>query len=183
MNIHVDRNGERFGPYSLEEVNRYLAEGTLLPSDLGWYEGAENWAPLDQIEGIIAGAEPAPTSLSAASGMGGKGSKTVMIAVGSVVLIAAIAFGVMQLMKKDDEGTANKDENTPKTKQSGNTAKSKSPETTKTKQSENTSKPKPPDVDIFKAAGEGNLEAVKQHIAAGTDLNQRAPGDEKNLLH
>jgi len=182
MNIHVDRNGERFGPYSLEEVNRYLAEGTLLPSDLGWYEGAENWAPLDQIEGIIAGAEPAPTSLSAASGMGGKGSKTVMIAVGSVVLIAAIAFGVMQLMKKDDEGTANKDENTPKTKQSGNTAKSKSPETTKTKQSENTSKPKPPDVDIFKAAGEGNLTAVKQHIAAGTNLNQRSPDGQNTPL-
>jgi len=179
MNIHVDRNGERFGPYSLEEVNRYLAEGTLLPSDLGWYEGAENWAPLDQIEGIIAGAEPAPTSLSAASGMGGKGSKTVMIAVGSVVLIAAIAFGVMQLMKKDDEGTANKDENTPKTKQSGNTAKTKSPETTKTKQSENTSKPKPPDVDIFMAAGGGNLDALKQHIEAGTDLNQRSADGQK----
>ena len=41
-------------------------------------------------------------------------------------------------------------------------------------------KPAPPAVDIFTAAGEGNLEAVKQHIAAGTDLNQRAPDDQKS---
>ena len=41
-------------------------------------------------------------------------------------------------------------------------------------------KPAPPLVDIFTAAGEGNLEAVKQHIAAGTDLNQRATDDQKS---
>ena len=43
-----------------------------------------------------------------------------------------------------------------------------------------TSKPAPPDVDIFKAVGEGDLKALKQHFAAGTDLNQRSPdGDDK----
>ena len=35
--------------------------------------------------------------------------------------------------------------------------------------------PKPPDVDLITAAAEGNLDAVKQHIAAGTDLNQKDP--------
>ena len=30
-----------------------------------------------------------------------------------------------------------------------------------------------PSVDIHKAAGTGNMEAVKQHIAAGTDLNAK----------
>lgn len=152
MKIHIDRNNEKFGPYSLEDVNRYLADGTLLPSDLGWHEGAEDWMPLNQIEDVITGVKPPPTPSTPASGAGGKGSKTAMIAVGSLVLIAAIVFGVMQLMNKDEESTANN--------------------------SGNTSKPKPPDVDIFKAAGEGNVEAVKQHIAAGTDLNQRAPGDD-----
>jgi hypothetical protein len=44
---------------------------------------------------------------------------------------------------------------------------------------EATSKPAPPDVDVFKAAGDGNLEALKQHIAAGTDLNQRSPDGQK----
>ena len=46
---------------------------------------------------------------------------------------------------------------------------------------EETSKPAPRNVEILKAAGEGNLEAVKQHIAAGTDLNQRG-GDQNTPL-
>ncbi len=44
---------------------------------------------------------------------------------------------------------------------------------------EETAKPAPPDMDVFKAAGEGNLEALKQHIAAGTDLNQRTKDGQK----
>ncbi len=31
--------------------------------------------------------------------------------------------------------------------------------------------PQPPDISIHKAAEEGNIEAVKQYIAAGTDVN------------
>ena len=64
--------------------------------------------------------------------------------------------------KEPGESAANEGGNTPKTKQSGNT-----------------SKPKPPDVDIFKAAGGGNLDALKQHIEAGTDLNQRSADGQK----
>ena len=33
--------------------------------------------------------------------------------------------------------------------------------------------PPPPDISIIKAATTGNVEAVKQHLAAGTDLNQQ----------
>jgi hypothetical protein len=32
-----------------------------------------------------------------------------------------------------------------------------------------------PDVDIFTASGQGNLQAIRQHIAAGTDLNVAEP--------
>ena len=45
---------------------------------------------------------------------------------------------------------------------------------------ESTSNPAPPDMDIIKAASEGNLDALKQHIAAGTDLNQRTSDGQKN---
>src|SRR6185369_9232122 len=34
---------------------------------------------------------------------------------------------------------------------------------------------KPPQVDIHTAVVSGNLDAVKQHIAAGTDLNEKDP--------
>jgi len=43
-----------------------------------------------------------------------------------------------------------------------------------------------PDSSLFEAAVTGNLEAVKQHIAAGTDLNQRDPnpvGSKGSALH
>ena len=33
--------------------------------------------------------------------------------------------------------------------------------------------PKPPDISIHDAAESGNIEAVKQHIAAGTDVNAK----------
>ena len=33
-----------------------------------------------------------------------------------------------------------------------------------------------PNVDIWTAAAQGNLEAIKQHVSAGTDLNAKEPG-------
>ena len=47
------------GPFSLEEVNRQLAAGTLSLSDLAWYEGAAGWAALSTVPGVSAGAAPA----------------------------------------------------------------------------------------------------------------------------
>ena len=40
---------------------------------------------------------------------------------------------------------------------------------------------KAPDIDIYGAAFEGNIEAVKQHLAAGTDVNAKGPGGETPL--
>lgn len=55
-----------------------------------------------------------------------------------------------------------------------------SQETDETSAESDPVKPAAPLVDIFTAAGEGNLEEVKQHIAAGTDLNQRLTDDQKS---
>ena len=40
--------------------------------------------------------------------------------------------------------------------------------------------PAPPDVDLLQAASKGNLDAIKKHIAAGTDLNQKDPNPTGN---
>ena len=40
--------------------------------------------------------------------------------------------------------------------------------------------PEPPDISLFEAAVAGNLDAVKQHIAAGTDLNLKDPNPVGN---
>jgi len=193
MMIHIDRGGERMGPYSLEDVNRYLADGTLRPSDLGWYDGAADWVPVTNIEGVVAagGVVPPPTPGAAGSTCpncqapvettqivcmgcgtrlkeapaagGGTSSKTALIAVGSVVLIAGIVLGVMQPWKKaegDNADTKNK---------KGDISDSASND------EDNAVKPAPQDLDIFEALKPGNEEALKQLIASGADLNVKGP--------
>lgn len=56
MQIHIARDGKQLGPFSLEEINRQLAAGTLSLSDNAWYEGASGWAPLATVPGVNAGA-------------------------------------------------------------------------------------------------------------------------------
>mgnify|MGYP003330076304 CR=1 FL=1 len=66
MQVHVDRGGERYGPYSLEDVNAYLTNGTLLPTDQAWQDGMPDWVPITQIPGVTmpgeAAAPPAPAA-------------------------------------------------------------------------------------------------------------------------
>ena len=42
-------------------------------------------------------------------------------------------------------------------------------------------KPPPPDISIKAAASRGNIEAVKQHLAAGTDVNAKDEGGDTPL--
>jgi len=64
MQLFVMKNGERLGPFSLEEVNRQLAAGTLEPADEAWYEGAPGLRALSSVTGVIM---PGGASSSAAS--------------------------------------------------------------------------------------------------------------------
>ena len=49
MLIHVSRDGQQFGPYTPEDVQAFLADGSLLTTDMGWVEGAADWVPLPQL--------------------------------------------------------------------------------------------------------------------------------------
>jgi hypothetical protein len=63
MQIYVARSGQQLGQFSVEEVNRKLADGTFSPTDLGWHEGAAGWSPLSSIAGVTlpaASAIPTP---------------------------------------------------------------------------------------------------------------------------
>ena len=53
------------GPFSLEEINRQLAAGTLSVSDQAWYEGAVGWAPLSTVPGVTSGGATSTPSHSA----------------------------------------------------------------------------------------------------------------------
>jgi len=66
MQIHIARDGKQLGPFSLEEINRQLAAGTLSLSDNAWYEGAAGWMPLSSVPGVT-GATSAPPPVSPAT--------------------------------------------------------------------------------------------------------------------
>lgn len=65
MQIHINRDGQNYGPYSLDETRQYLASGNLVETDLAWFEGAPNWMPLSQVPGV-APARPATPGPAAA---------------------------------------------------------------------------------------------------------------------
>ena len=120
--IHVMRDGQQFGPYTIEDINAYLAQGTLLPTDQAWYEGAANWMLITEVPGVVHGAAPAPVVAGAdpmaaanpevavaEAGAGAEGNakkKKLLIIGGSVAGVVAIA-GVLLFVYpgflKDDE--------------------------------------------------------------------------------
>ena len=64
MQIHVARDGKELGVFSLEEINRQLAAGTLRLTDLAWHEGAPAWAALSTVPGVSAAATSAMPPVS-----------------------------------------------------------------------------------------------------------------------
>jgi len=67
MQIHVARDGKELGVFSLEEINRQLAAGTLRLTDQAWYEGAAGWAALSTVPGVSAAPASAAPQVSPAA--------------------------------------------------------------------------------------------------------------------
>lgn len=64
MNITIARGSDQFGPYTLEEVQGYLASGHLAYSDLYWTEGMSEWRPLSEYFQVAAPlAVPVPADI------------------------------------------------------------------------------------------------------------------------
>ena len=123
MMIHVMRDGQQFGPYTLEDANAYLAQGTLLPTDQAWYEGAPDWMLLTQVPGVLSpGAAPVPVAVDpmaaanpavaaadaaviSAANQGSKKKKTLIIAgsaIGMLVIAGVLCFVYPGFLKNDD---------------------------------------------------------------------------------
>ena len=127
MQIYINRDGQQFGPFTLDQVNQGLATGQLLPNDFAFYEGLQQWTPLDQIQGVvILGsaplAAPAPIqaeivaspvtedeepAIVATAGVDGasKKKRIIMIAgisVGSIAVICVLLFVYPGFMKSPE---------------------------------------------------------------------------------
>ncbi len=60
MNYFISRAGQQYGPYSLDEVQRYVSSGNILVTDLARSEAMEQWTPVSEVVGNIPAAQPAP---------------------------------------------------------------------------------------------------------------------------
>ena len=60
MNIHITRDGQKYGPYGLEETRDLLQAGQLLASDLAWHDGLEEWTTLGELLAVSGDTPPPP---------------------------------------------------------------------------------------------------------------------------
>jgi GYF domain 2 len=64
MNYYISRDGQQFGPYTLADLQRYVASGNILVTDLTRSEGMADWVPVSQVIGNI----PVPVATAPAAG-------------------------------------------------------------------------------------------------------------------
>jgi len=64
MDYHIQRGDQKFGPYSLAEIQEYVRSGRILLTDQAQSEGMTEWVPVSQILGNIP--IPAPVEAVAA---------------------------------------------------------------------------------------------------------------------
>jgi hypothetical protein len=50
MQIHINRNGQQFGPYSVEELQALLQQGSISVNDWAWHDGVANWVQISQLD-------------------------------------------------------------------------------------------------------------------------------------
>jgi hypothetical protein len=52
MLYQISRSGQNYGPYTLEDLKRYVASGNVLPTDLAKSDDMADWVPVSQVLGI-----------------------------------------------------------------------------------------------------------------------------------
>ena len=55
MTYQVSRNGQMYGPYTLDDLRRYVASGNILLTDMAKSEEMPDWVPVAQILSTVAG--------------------------------------------------------------------------------------------------------------------------------
>ena len=58
MTYQVSRNGQIYGPYTLEDLQRYVSSGNVLPTDMAKGEDMPEWVPVAQILGAPVATAP-----------------------------------------------------------------------------------------------------------------------------
>jgi hypothetical protein len=96
MNYFIKRELQEYGPYTLSELQRYVASGNVLLTDLCHSEGATDWVPVSQVIGNIPvpAAAPAPTQASLAAAAAAQYPAPPSLHWGVVLLLAFVTCGL-----------------------------------------------------------------------------------------
>ena len=84
MHYQVSRNGQMYGPYTLDDLQRYLASGNVLPTDLAKSDEMPEWVPVSTLL-----AAPAPLASPTETGFSTPGYADVPYAQAAVAPAAA----------------------------------------------------------------------------------------------
>lgn len=90
MKYYIQRQLNEYGPYTLADLQRYVAQGSIQLSDLTRSEGMTDWVPVSQVIGNI----PIPVAVSAGAGAYAGGT---VYGSGTVYDGSTAGFGVQAL--------------------------------------------------------------------------------------
>jgi hypothetical protein len=54
MNYYILRGGQQYGPYTLADLQRYVASGNIVMTDMTRSDGMSEWVPVSQVIGNVA---------------------------------------------------------------------------------------------------------------------------------
>jgi len=74
MKYYIQRQLNEYGPYTLEDLQRYVAQGSIQLTDLTRSEGMTDWVPVSQVIGNIPAPQPAVVVPMPGSAMPGAGN-------------------------------------------------------------------------------------------------------------
>jgi len=74
MKYYIQRQLNEYGPYTLADLQRYVAQGSIQLSDLTRSEGMTDWVPVSQVIGNIPAPQPIAVAPMPGSAMPGSGN-------------------------------------------------------------------------------------------------------------
>ena len=74
MKYYIQRQLNEYGPYTLADLQRYVAQGSIQLTDLTRSEGMTDWVPVSQVIGNIPAPQPAAVIPMTGSAMAGAGN-------------------------------------------------------------------------------------------------------------
>jgi hypothetical protein len=94
MKYYIQRQLSEYGPYTLADIQRYVAQGSILLTDLTRSEGMTEWVPVSQVIGNIPAPAAIPSPAQPAGSVPAASGGTVYGGTGTVYDAQTSGYGV-----------------------------------------------------------------------------------------